>query len=133
MPYLEEHYRLSRAPADRAMWAPGYTIENAMLWAMLTGIGKLASSSPEMGEYLLEREHGPALDAAPEMVFRLDWGRYDARNPNFGLDVDRQGRELLERMRAAGHTVTFEVTPGGGSWTRWRAQIPGILRAFFPR
>ena len=133
MPYLEAHYRLSRTPADRAIWAPGYSLDNALLWALLNGVGKLASSSPEMGERSLERVLGPALDGAPDMSVRLDWGRSDARNPHFGLDVDRQGRELVERLRSGGHAVTFEVTPGGGSWTRWRAQIPGILRAFFAR
>lgn len=133
MPHLEQHYRLSAEPADRAVWASGYAVENALLWAVGSGIGQFASSSPLFAEHALERVHGPALAAAPKMTFRLDWGRSDWRNPHFGWDIDRQSRELVERLRAAGHDVTSARSPGGSTWSRFRREIPAMLRAFFGR
>ena len=75
LPHLESRYRLRSGAEHRALYAPQWTFENALLWALTGRVAQVASSSPSYGEYSLERAIVPALEGAPRMRFRLDWGR----------------------------------------------------------
>ena len=69
---------------------------------------------------------------AGERLLYIDWGSFDQVNPDWGLDVAAQSRELANSFEAAGSEVVATATPGGANWTRWSSQTGRILRLFFP-
>jgi len=134
LPELEARFRVHPQPEERALIVQQWGIESGLAWVLADDrIAKLAAQSPMMGERYIERTAAPAAQAAQVRAFvYLDWGRYDARNPDFGLDVASQGRALVATLEEAGHTVSARETAGGGNWTRWRRQTEQVLKALFP-
>jgi outer membrane protein assembly factor BamB/enterochelin esterase-like enzyme len=133
LPSLEATFRITPEPAKRALVVQQWAVENALPWVVgEERVGKLAAQSPMMGEHYVERTATPLADTERKLVVYLDWGRYDGRNSDWGLDVAAQAAALVGVLETAGHSVRAFETPGGSNWTRWRSHTADMLATLFP-
>ena len=68
---------------------------------------------------------GPSLDVY------LDWGTYDAWNPQENWDHRPRNRDVTELLRSLGHTVTGGEVHDGTGWSSWKNRTDRVLRALF--
>ena len=70
-------------------------------------------------------------DAAPLRVY-LDWASHDLRDPEQGIDLARDNRELHRRLKTSRHLLFGGEYAGGPGWSSWRMRAEEALEALFP-
>ncbi len=133
LPYLAEHYPVASEVSQRAFVSQRWAVDNSLAWSLESGaVGAYATQSPAIGERSIERLFDPMLDDSRVLRVRIDYGRFDQKNPDYGLDVERQSEELAILLRRHGLDVEVVESAGGANWTSWRAWLVGVFRDFFP-
>lgn len=141
LPVLERDFRVSKERGQRLLMCHGH--RQSRYWSNCGNLlysalrlpdlfAHVAMQSPVLEERTIQRNLVPLLGSTPKLHLYLDWGRYDARNPNWGLDVAKQAPRLAGLFLEHGHRVDAGQRPGGLGWHRWRNQFGEILRLFFP-
>lgn len=135
VPWLEARYRLSGRAGDRALMgtrAFGLTaVYGAVLHPEVFGkAGVQSASLDDVARHALfaELEAGPA----PALEFYVDWNRYEALDPDNGVDLRADGLRLRDALVAAGYAPAGGEALDGHGWGSWRARSGDLLEALFP-
>lgn len=136
VPEVDARYRSVPSAEARAVlgWDEG---AYAALFAALTRpecFGTAAAQSLAHGSSQGQRVLAEAIRTArklPSVV--LDWGRYDTRDPKSEADTPGSSRALAELLAERGARVRASESNDGDQCVFWRARLPSILTALFPR
>ena len=60
------------------------------------------------------------------------WSTFGYQNPRKGVDTQRQGQNLVAKLRDMGYQPTVIESNDGFGWGMWRAQTGRILEEMFP-
>jgi enterochelin esterase family protein len=135
LPALEKRYRLSRAPADRAllgMRSFGMTAAyGPLLFPQVFGKAGLQSvNQGDITRHAIFERLGRG--APPGAVYYLDWNRYEMRNPDRATDIAGDCKRLFDALEKAGVTVRGGEVLDAYGWGGWRARNDDLLQALFP-
>jgi len=136
VPYIDEKYRTTSQAKDRGMLgfsAGGYiSIYTALKQPGVFGFVAGQSTnvdSPRDEELKQLIADTPKIDTR----FYIDWGRYDLRQEQAGLDRAGVNRALFKQLKDKGYkTLGGEVNSGYG-WGVWRTRVGSILETAFPQ
>ena len=134
VPLVDASYRTIDGPDGRAALGGGrfaYLAAYATLQqpgvATKLGVQSIHMNDARRGalEEMTRAYEGPSLDVY------LDWGTYDAWNPQENWDHRPRNRGFTELLRSLGHTVTGGEVHDGTGWSSWKNRTDRVLRALF--
>jgi len=135
VPALGQRYRLSQDPADRAvMGAEGFGL--TAVFTALTHpetFARAAAVSVFLGDvarHALFRRIG--ADPVADVRLYVGWNRYEARDPDAGMDLRADSARLFQALEERGYSVTGGELPDAHGWGGWRAGADDWLQALFP-
>lgn len=95
---------------------------------------------PMSGSFWWRPENNPSHGGIAEFFRKqptapLNWhisaGQYETARGHSADGIWETGRQLAGVLRAQGHQVRFETTPGGHDYAVWEQILPKALRGFF--
>ena len=130
LPMIDEKYRVSDQPADRASMGGGFGATLGLMGTLpiRSKIGRIGCHSPFAFELLhpviaqLSKIPGPPCEAL------IQWGEFDIRNPSENWDMANQSQAIAHLLGEAGHQVSSEMVSTGSDWVCWRAQSPRMWK-----
>jgi enterochelin esterase family protein len=135
VPYLEARYRLTQDPAERGLWG----VRGFGLTAVFGAVahpdvfGLAAAQSASLGDVARHAFFAQLAASPPGAArFYVDWGRYEAHDPDSGYDFAVDGRRLFDALSRAGCTVTGGEALDCHGWGSWRSRTDVLLEALFP-
>lgn len=135
VPYIDSRYRTLKSRDDRAIMG----VDEGGYAACYLGFsypdvfGKIAAQSIFLGSIQGQAELQRLAGLAPETArLYLDWGKYDARNPERELDVRGFCDEFYPLLQSRGYDVEGGEVNEGGEFASWRRRTDRVLETLFP-
>ncbi len=70
--------------------------------------------------------------AGQDLRIYVDWGKYDVRSPNEGVDVRLVSRDFVKLLRENGFQVAGGEINDGSGWANWKNRTDKVFEALFP-
>ena len=70
--------------------------------------------------------------AGQDLRIYVDWGKYDVRSPNEGIDTRLWSRGFVKLLRENGFQTTGGEINDGSGWANWKNRTDKVFEALFP-
>ena len=137
IPQLDEKYRIQAKPKARAIMGAGA----GALMAALAAVERPDVFGNAGGcSFYLPGQAGDMLTKAIEESdgqnkprFLVMWNRYELRREEWGVDLGRDSKRVVEALEAKDYSVVAMEVIDSSGWGGWRVRAGEVLEQFFPQ